>query len=631
MSSCSRQRHLPASLHVPANASPTSPLLSESGSFSSWPSQIPEDTLQIPQEWFINDIKIDPSHVLGRGSFGTVCLGEWLGSPVAVKRLHEVFFEPSVSIEERNGVLRTFARELTMLFNLKHPNIVMFFGVHDTSGRGELTLTPDTCLVQELLCCSLGARNRQEPRLTYRNVVDISIDIVSALRYLHCRPEPIVHRDLASKNILLTQEGVPKIADLGVAKVISSTQKIVQHSRQPGTDLYMPPEVKVEGAHYDYRIDIYSFGVILMEVSVGRDPTAGEAFRIQDRHQGGLEIVSETERRRRDLHDLGDSPLRTLVLHCLARKEDRPTAKEVHERLKALRKQREYTCLPIIPIMPDSSAGTGSSSQQLHLANARCEILEQKLQSLSTERDLLQKKLEALMKQRMWLSRSPEEGANSFPMSELEQLRVRNAQLEKALQQNPFAHSGYASPSSFGQGVGIDHSRVRLLEATIRSRDSEVADLRRRNISLEQELGQYRTEMLVNGFTSSYERPAPRGYVARGALSPSSSSPRHSLVASLPASSSHPSTENSEAKQMKRQLEKYKNLTMELDMKLKDARLEVSQYEAKKTSTDVQARYEIQALQAENQMLRSDLDRATRDNSRLQQDLSYRRYDGRPY
>ena len=630
MSSCSRQRHSPASLL--ANAAPMSPL-SESGSFSSWPSQIPEDTLQIPQEWFIDDIKIDPSHVLGRGSFGTVCLGEWLGSPVAVKRLHEVFFEPSVSVEEKNGVLRTFARELTMLFNLKHPNIVMFFGVHDASGRGELTLTPDTYLVQELLCCSLGVRNRQEPRLTYRNVVDISVDIVSALRYLHCRPEPIVHRDLASKNILLTQEGVPKIADLGVAKVISSTQKFVQHSRQPGTDLYMPPEVKVEGADYDYRIDIYSFGVILMEISVGRDPTASEAFRIQDRHRGGLEIVSETERRRRDLNDLGDSPLRSLVLHCLARKEDRPTAKEVHERLKALRKQREYTCLPVTPIMLDSSAGTGSSSQQLHLANARCEILEQKVQSLSTERDMLQKKLEALMKQRTWLSRSPEEGANSFPMSALEQLRMRNAQLEKALQQNSFAHSScnYTSPSSFGQGPAVEHSRIRLLEATVRSRDSEVADLRRRNIALEQELGQYRTEILVNGFTSSYERPAPRGYVARGALSSPSSSPRNSLVASLPASSSHPSTENSETKQMKRQLEKYKNLTMELDMKLKDARLEISQYETKKTSTDVQARYEIKALQAENQMLRSDLERASRDNSRLQQDLSYRRYDGRPY
>lgn len=628
MSSYSRERLFhPAS---PLGAQPTSPL-SESGSFSSWQSQIPEDTLQVPQEWFIKDIKIDPSHVLGRGSFGTVCIGEWLGSPVAVKRLHEVFFESSVSTVEKTGILRTFARELTMLFNLKHPNIVMFFGVHDTSGRGELTLTPDTCLIQELLCCSLGARNRQEPRLTYRNVVDISIDVVSALRYLHCRAEPIVHRDLASKNVLLTQEGVPKIADLGVAKVISSTQKFAQHSRQPGTDLYMPPEVKVEGAQYDYRIDIYSFGVILMEISIGRDPTASEAFRVRERGQGGLEIVLETERRRRDLQDLGESPLRRLVLRCLARKDDRPTAREVHETLKVLQKQREYTCLPVIPIIPDSSAATGNSVQQLQRAHARCEMLEQKLQSLRLEKDLLQKNMDALMKQRPWLSRAPEESTSSFPMSELEQLRMRNAQLEKALQQHSFTHSGYPSPSSFGQSTTMEQERLRLLEATIRSRDSEVADLRRRNIALEQELGQYRTESLVNGFTSSYERPTPRGYMARGVLSSSSSSPRHSLVASLPASSSLSSAESSEAKQMKRQLEKYKNLTMELDMKLKDARLEISRYESRKTSTDVQARYEIQALQAENQMLRSDLDRATRDNSRLQQDVSYRRYDGRPY
>lgn len=550
---------------------------------------ISEDSLVVPQTWFIDTVIVHSSKVLGKGSFGTVCLGEWLGCPVAVKKLHEIFFDTSVSDSERRGILKAFAREVNILFQLKHPNIVLFYGLHDSAGKKELTLSSDTCLVQELLQCSLSSRNRQLPHLTYRNIVDLSLGITGGLRYLHERLDPIVHRDLASKNILLSQIGIPKIADLGVAKVISSTHKFIQHSRQPGTELYMPPEVKVEGVQYDSRVDIYSLGVIILEMCVGRDPTASEAFRVYSGDGGGLQIVPEVERRRRDLQDLGELPLRPLVLDCLARKDERPNAEKVFCMLKDLQEHRYYQSQPEIPVMIDQMVLHTS-----HDLTSHCQKLEEKMRILQSEKEDLQRQFYANEGVTKRESRPEELNNYSFPMSEIEQLRSQKAQLEKSLL----------------VGSDSDHDRVKLLEATIRSRNSEISSLRERNIILEQEIATFQSQ-----YSNGFHNPVPFGLTARGV--PSS----HPNVNGT-SSSSTPSLET-DFKQVKRQLEKYKNLAVELDSKLKTAKLDLSRYETRQTGMDVQARYENEALRSENQIIRSEVDRLRRECSHYQRQAHY--------
>ena len=135
-------------------------------------------------------------------------------------------------------------------------------------------------LFTELLVCDLGkyVYQIQQNKVPFHpEIVSIMLDVAEGLAYLHyeCNP-PIVHRDLASKNVLLTEDRQAKIADLGLAKFFSRDQKMLA-SPVPATPTYAAPETyspnrsspKVE---YSIKIDIFSFGVIMMELINGRYP-----------------------------------------------------------------------------------------------------------------------------------------------------------------------------------------------------------------------------------------------------------------------------------------------------------------------------------------------------------------------
>ena len=105
-------------------------------------------------------------------------------------------------------------------------------------------------------------------------------DVAEGIAYIHGHDPPIVHRDLACKNILLTKEKQAKIADLGLAKAFSRNEKMYA-SPVPGTPVYAAPEtfpaaqdnaVAPNKVEYDVSIDVFSFGVILMEVINGSPP-----------------------------------------------------------------------------------------------------------------------------------------------------------------------------------------------------------------------------------------------------------------------------------------------------------------------------------------------------------------------
>lgn len=361
------------------------------------------DSLEISNECLIKDVEICFDKHLGTGSYGVVYVATYHGCKVAAKRLHSIFFE-DVSPREYQGILQSWKNELKLMSSLRHPNIVQFYGVFNSDDTSSLLLTGNSYIITELLVKSLQARNLENPRLTVRNVIDIAMDIATGLCYLHNRPNPIMHRDLASKNILLSLSGQAKIADLGVAKFTEQVQQ--SHTRHPGTDYYMPLETMI--SDYNHSIDVYALGVIILEMAIGKNPTATQNLKkVGDR----LEVVPEKERRKNDFSELQNSPnilLDNVIMLCLQEKETRASASDVTKKLDDLKKSEMYQSCGVCDIF----------SVEQHKLREENETLKAKIQTLKKDFSMLQEANESLKAQVQTLEQNLRKSEESCKESE---------------------------------------------------------------------------------------------------------------------------------------------------------------------------------------------------------------------
>ena len=146
------------------------------------------------------------TQVLGRGAWGEVRVGIYQGTRVAIKKMHDVI------ISDHNREL--FEREMIIASCVRHPHLVLFIGAVTT---GNLTI------VSELMETSLR-KLLEEKKLKISNLCPISKDVACALAYLHSLPDPIVHRDVSSANVLLyaKQDGwCAKVSDFGSANFLA--------------------------------------------------------------------------------------------------------------------------------------------------------------------------------------------------------------------------------------------------------------------------------------------------------------------------------------------------------------------------------------------------------------------------
>ncbi|MEJ8657632.1 MULTISPECIES: serine/threonine-protein kinase [Streptomyces] len=203
--------------------------------------------------------------ILGRGSAGTVWLGEGPEGPVAIKLLRE-------DLASDQELVGRFVQERTALLGLDHPRVV---GVRDLVVDGN-----DLALVMDLVRgTDLRTRLDRERRLAPEAAVAVVADVAEGLAAAHAAG--VVHRDVKPENILLDMEGPlgpggahpALLTDFGVAKLIDTPRR-TRATKIIGTPDYLAPEI-VEGLPPRAAVDIYALATVLYELLAGFTPFGG--------------------------------------------------------------------------------------------------------------------------------------------------------------------------------------------------------------------------------------------------------------------------------------------------------------------------------------------------------------------
>lgn len=208
---------------------------------------------------------------IAEGSFGKVYRGKWDGQIVAIK-----VFEGRLTEREEEQ----FSREVGIMKNLRHPQIVSFYGACVTEGKA--------CIIMEYMEQGALSQLMINQNLTPEQQKSLALDIAKGLQYLH--KQGVLHRDLKSANILVNAKGTAKLADFGLAKAASmSIQTTFQRSQALQ---YQAPECFVRKGEYTAASDIYSFGAILWEIATGQNLSPVPKDVSQYANIGEREIIS---------------------------------------------------------------------------------------------------------------------------------------------------------------------------------------------------------------------------------------------------------------------------------------------------------------------------------------------------
>ena len=217
--------------------------------------------------WKISHKEVTLSETeLGRGGWGKILEGEFRGQKVAIKQIHELIN----SVE----YMELLHREINAMSQLRHPNIIQFIGAvfdHPSGNPMIITEVMDTSLRKAYEIKELTPDPSCRPV-----ILSIMRDVAVGLNYLHCLPDPIIHRDVSSSNVLLESKGPrkwkTKISDFGSAK---SVQLAV--TKVPGAVVYSPPEahqtVATVSRKQTTKMDSFSYGVLLCEMLLCQFPS----------------------------------------------------------------------------------------------------------------------------------------------------------------------------------------------------------------------------------------------------------------------------------------------------------------------------------------------------------------------
>ncbi|KEH26929.1 putative protein kinase TKL-CTR1-DRK-2 family [Medicago truncatula] len=252
---------------------------------------------------------------IGLGSYGEVFHGEWRGTEVAVKR----FLNQDISGE----ALEEFISEVRIMKRLRHPNVVLFMGA--------VIRPPNLSIVTEYLPRGSLYRliHRPNNQLDERKRLRMALDTARGMNYLHNCSPVIVHRDLKSPNLLVDKNWVVKVCDFGLSRMKHST--FLSSRSTAGTAEWMAPEM-LRNEPSNEKCDVYSFGIILWELSTLQQPWRG---------MNSMQVVGAVgfQHRRLDIPENIDPSIADIVRKCWQTDSKlRPTFAEILAALKPLQK-----------------------------------------------------------------------------------------------------------------------------------------------------------------------------------------------------------------------------------------------------------------------------------------------------
>ncbi|KAI3451732.1 hypothetical protein Pfo_008397 [Paulownia fortunei] len=276
-----------------------------------------QNSVKIDKKLLIDANQLAIGPMISEGTYSVVYEGLYRSMPVAVKVIQpDILATVSPELQEK------FSREVSMLSRVNHDNIVKLIGV---------TLEPKMMIITELM---KGGTLQKFLWSVRPNCPDLklcicfALEISQAMEYLH--QNRIIHRDLKPSNLLLTEDKTKiKLADFGLAREEADDEM----TTEAGTYRWMAPELfSVEALHlgvkkhYDHKVDVYSFSMVLWELLTNRTPFKG---------RNNIMVAYAAAMNRRPSMDNIPAQIAPLLQSCWAENpEDRPEFQQITEFLE---------------------------------------------------------------------------------------------------------------------------------------------------------------------------------------------------------------------------------------------------------------------------------------------------------
>ena len=314
---------------------------------------------------------------LGSGADATVFEVDWNGTRCAAKRLHDILLED----QSAGGVaklLRNFEVECLTWSKLCHPGVVQFLGVH-MDRRSRLPV-----LVMEKMDTSLRTylEHHSKEEFPLHQKAFVLRQVTQALAYLHSQNPPLVHHDLSSNNVLLNMVSfVTKVSDFGMSRAINPFA-LTRKSSIKGTLPFMPPEALHNGPRYNEKLDVFSFGNVVLHTLTHEWPDPGPPTRYE-----GEVFVAVTELQRREqcveLLTAQEKQLFVpIVRQCLENRPDkRPSSVMLVQDLRHIEStlpRGSHVSAPIEHLQQQLSAKEEECRQQVKMNEEKDEVIKQK-------------------------------------------------------------------------------------------------------------------------------------------------------------------------------------------------------------------------------------------------------------